>query len=213
MTALQAIQLLGNKDVTSLQTLANSSSNPTVKLVTAQCLMGAGQTSAALALVHSGETIEHLWMACMLYLKLDRLDLARQTCEKMQTKDEDAIPTQLAQVHVQLATGRSGASLALNGLQALTEQYGTSTLLSNLQAAALLQSGDPAGAEVALQEADSNDADTLINTIVALVHQDKDYSEPLASLRQLHPQHDYIVGLERVEAAFERESVKYQVAA
>ena len=136
----------------------------------------------------------------------------------MQKLDEDSILTQLTAVYIHLAKGSSGAQDALHGLQQLSEQYGGSVLLLNLSACALLQAGQYAQAEAklmqAIQDFDAgNDADTLANLVVASQYQQKSTSEWLSQLEAAHPTHFLVAGLQMVQGAFEREAIKYRVAA
>jgi cellulose synthase/poly-beta-1,6-N-acetylglucosamine synthase-like glycosyltransferase len=65
-------------------------------------------------------------------------------------------------------------------------------------------------------DVDSNvDVDTLINLIVCFQHQGKvkEIGQVIDRIKRSHPNHTFVQGLLRVEGAFERESVKYKVAA
>ena len=174
--------------------------------------------------VHKGYTkehMEHMAMALQIYLKLDRLDLAKKKLLFLQYADEDAILTQLGSVYCSLATGSTGAADAVHALNSLTEQYGASSLLANLQACAYLQSGDYAAAEEVLQDCLREQQqqqfppvpDTYINLIACAVQQNnhKATTDYVCQMKQHYPKHSFCAGLERVTAAFDRESVKYKV--
>merc|ERR1712107_79158 len=95
----------------------------------------------ALQCVHQGSTMEHLSLCVQIYLMLDRLDLAQKTLQQLRKMDEDSMLTQLASVHVALATGSSMAGDAVHTLNQISEQYGPSPVLLNLSACAYIQGG------------------------------------------------------------------------
>lgn len=203
--------------VDQLKSLAASNPSPSIQLTAAQVLLSAGQTKEALQQVYLGATMEHISMILQIYLKLDRLDLAKQQYDALRRADEDAVLTQLANVYVSLASGSSGAADALHALNSLTEQYGSSPLLLNLTAAGLMSQGDFAGAQVKLEEClrDFSDVvmipDTLINLITCAVQQNKSSGELIGQMKDQFPTHPFCANLDRVVAAFDREAIKYKV--
>jgi len=189
-----------------------------VQLTACHVLLAAGQTKEALQCVYAGSTLEHAVMALQIYIRMDRVDLARQQLRVLTSQDEEAILTQLGAVCVALATGSSAAADAVHYLHSLSEQYGPSPLLLNLLACALMQQGDYAAAEMKLQECVRDHSelvlpDTLINLIACGVQQNKlaEVDAHVAQMKQQYPQHPYCAGLDRVTAAFDREAVKYKV--
>ncbi|GKY97793.1 hypothetical protein MPSEU_000737500 [Mayamaea pseudoterrestris] len=191
----------------------------------AHMLLTAGQVKAALQCVNaaaattatSSITMEHGLMSLQIYLRIDRLDLARQQLSRLRSSDEDSVLTQLGSVYVNIASGSTGAADAVHSLSMLSEQYGPSPLLLNLVACALMQHDDYAGAEFKLQECIKDFAefktmpDTLINLICCSMQQAKPATAVVLELQSKFPQHPYTVGLERVVQAFDREAVKYKV--
>jgi tetratricopeptide (TPR) repeat protein len=228
-TALQALAIqaqyesLGGDEAHShplilqLQSILGDVVSPSVQLIAANVFMQAGMKKEALQCVHNGNTLEQVGLCAQIYLSLDRLDLAKQTMQQLRKMDEDSILTQLTSVYIALATGSSMAAEANHTLNQLSEQYGPSPLLLNLTACALMQSGKYAEAESKLQQArdefSSSSADTLVNTIVALQYQSKPVGEYVAMLKQQYPNHFLAKGLDTVQGAFDREAVKYRVAA
>ena len=223
-SALQALNLhaqyrSGNTSVISqLQSMLGDGASPATQLYAAQVFLQAGMKKEALQAVHTGRSLEQVALAALIYLQLDRIDLAQNQLKKMQQQDEDSVLTQLVQVYLALAQGSSKAKEALHLLQQLSEQYGGSILLLNLGATACLQAGQYAQAETRLEQARQefnagNDADTLVNLIVAYQHQQKPTADLVAQLKINHPNHFLVKGLEMVEGAFERESLKYRVTA
>lgn len=202
--------------VDRLKSMLGSSSSPSVHLTASQVLLAAGQTKEALQAIHTGTTMEQLAMMLQIYLKLDRLDLAKQQLKALRTKDEDSILTQLGSVYVSLATGSTAAPDAVHVLTALSEQYGPSPVLLNLMACALLQQGDYVGAQQKLEECLKDHPevvlpDTILNLITALVQQNLPVDAYVTQMKQQYPTHPFCAGLDRFVGAFEREAVKYKV--
>lgn len=210
--------------VNQIKTLVAGNDEPSVQLYAAQVLLAATHTKDALQLVHAGATMEQIALCLQIYLKMDRLDLAQQHYAKLRQMDEDAILTQLAHVHVCLATGSTGAADALHTINQLSEQYGASPLLLNLAAAASMLQGDFVTAEAKLQEClrDFSEVavlpDTLVNLIVCSVHNSANTGNKMPTIQgyvgqmqEQFPSHPFLAGLDRVTSAFERESVKYKV--
>jgi len=193
------------------------SSSASLQLTAAHVFLQHGMTREALQCVHLGSTMEHLALCLQIYLRIDRMDLARQQLELLRKSDEDAVLTQLSSVYLDIANGRSTAPDAVHTLGSLTEQYGPSLALLNCVAVAQMTAGNFEAAEAVLTEAaqeGSNDADTLINTVVCYQHLAKEMSaiQPLlVKLKSGHPSHPFVQGLVRVEGAFEREALKYKV--
>mmetsp|Transcript_16794 Transcript_16794/g.31824 ORF Transcript_16794/g.31824 Transcript_16794/m.31824 type:complete len:301 (-) Transcript_16794:160-1062(-) len=205
-------------ELQALATQQSQDSSPTAQVVAAQTFIRHGEmTREAYHCVHQGSKMEHLSLLVQIYLRMERLDLAKQTLLKMKQNDEESVLTQLCYCYVALYTGRSEALDALHVMRSLTEQYGASTMLLNLTAAAYLVAGQYAEAETVLVEAsaEGEDADTLINMIVCYQHQGKvsDVETLVKKIKSVYPSHPFVQGLLRVEGAFERESVKYRLAA
>jgi coatomer subunit epsilon len=203
--------------VEQLKSLVASSGTPGVQLAAAQVFLDAGLMKEALQCVHTGPTMEHISLILQVYLRIDRLDLAQQQLRQMKVADEDAILTQLGGIYCNLAIGSSGAADALHSVSALLEQYGPSPLLFNIMASALILKGAYADAEQRLQEclqefpADSNVPDTLINLIVCSQHQQKPTQPYVNQMKEKYPSHTFCAGIDRVQAAFDREVGKYKV--
>ena len=187
------------------------------QLTAAQVFLAAGMKKEALQCVHMGLTLEHLSLSLQIYIQLDRLDLAKNQLSLLRQADEDSVLTQLGSVYIALATGTSAAKDAIHTLNQLSEQYGPSIYLLNLMACALMQQGMYADAESRLEQArqefGASDADTLCNLIVASQYQHKPVDGLVQQLKTLFPGHFLSKGLELVEGAFERESIKYRVTA
>mmetsp|Transcript_4424 Transcript_4424/g.6465 ORF Transcript_4424/g.6465 Transcript_4424/m.6465 type:complete len:300 (+) Transcript_4424:54-953(+) len=199
--------------------VSDPSVTTTAQLIAAQTFLSAGEmTKEALQCVHQGATLEHQAVAVQIYLRMDRIDLAQQTLNSMKQSDEESVLTQLCVVQIKIVTGRSEALDAIHILTSLTEQYGADVMLLNLTAVSYMAAGQHGEAETSLAEAsaEGDDVDTLINLIVCYQQQGKgmDVIVPvLERIKASYPSHAFVQGLARVEGAFEREAVKYKVAA
>ena len=201
--------------VQQLQSMLGDGVSPRVQLTAANVFLQADMKKEALQCVHQGLTMEQTALCVQIYILLDRLDLARQTLQKLRKIDEDSMLTQLASVQVSLATGASMAGDAAHTLTQVSEQYGYSPMLLNLMACAHLQGGNYVEAERKLIQArdefGADDADTLVNLIVASQYQHKPVGEYVATLKQQYPTHFLSLGLDTVGGAFDREAIKYKV--
>lgn len=198
-----------------LQSMLGDGVSPSVQLTAAHVFLQAGMKKEALQCVHQELTMEHTSLCVQIYIQLDRLDLAQKTLQQMRKTDEDSMLTQLASVHVALATGSSMSGEAVHTLNQISEQYGPSPMLLNLMACAHMQAGNYSEAEGRLAQAreefSADDADTLVNLIVASQYQHKPIGDYVAALKQKYPNHFMSRGLETVDGAFDREAIKYRV--
>lgn len=206
--------------ITELKNLLASSTvdhmSSSLQLYAAHLFLRHDLTRDALQCVHLGTTMEHLAVSLQIYLQMDRLDLAKAQLDLLTQADEDAILTQLGSVYYKLALGKTGADDALHSLSMLSEQYGPSVMLLNITAVAHLTQSNFTEAEQCLTEAKSEgscDADTYVNLIACYAQQGKDTASLVAEFLQAYPSHPFSESLQRVEGAFEREAVKYRVAA
>ena len=205
-----------------LASTPDAMSNTSLQLVACHIFLAANSVREALQCVHHGLTMEHLAMCVQIYIKIERLDMARDALNLMKQADEDSILVQLASVHLALAQGSSRAEDAIHILASLSEQYGPSLMLLNCMAVANIVGGKYEAAEGNLKEAISdlggdNDPDTLVNMVVCSQYLgkkrgDSDFDKCLNALKLGHPSHPFVQGLVQVEGAFEREAGKYLTA-
>jgi coatomer protein complex subunit epsilon len=203
--------------IEAMKGLLAESGSTSVQLTAAHVFLQHSLTKDALQCVHLGVTMEHIVLALQIYLKMDRIDLAKAQLSLLKQADEDAVLTQLGSVYVSLANGSSTARDAIHVLGSLAEQYGPSPVLLNLMAVSYMTSSQYEEAEARLEECRRDFSltvpDTLINLLVCYQHEQKPIEPILAELKTSFPNHAFCKGLERVEGAFEREAVKYKVAA
>lgn len=198
-----------------LQSMLGDGVSPRVQVTAALVFLQAGMKKEALQCVHQGLSMEQVGLCVQIYIILDRLDLAEKTLQQLRKTDEDSMLTQLASVQVALATGSSLTAEAIHTLNQISEQYGPSPMLLNLMACAQMQGGNFPEAERKLQQAreefGADDADTLVNLIVASQYQHKPVGDYVAVLKQQYPTHFLSQGLDTVSGAFDREAIKYRV--
>jgi len=195
--------------------VASLTVTPTVQLIASHIFLDAGMTKEALQCVHMGATMEQMAICLQIYLRIDRLDLAKSQLRSMKTADEDAILSQLGVVYVNLAGGSSSSGDALHSLSSLMEQYGPSPTLLNMMACGYMQAGNHVEAEKRLEDCIQEFPqqllpDTLINLVVCCQQQGKSPAQWVTKIRSSFSTHPFVAGLDRVETAFDREAIKYR---
>lgn len=203
-----------------LASTPDAMSNTSLQLVACHIFLAANHIREALQCVHHGLTMEHLAMCVQIYIKMERLDLARDALNLMKQADEDSVLVQLTSAHLAMAHGSSRSDDATHILASLSEQYGPSLMLLNCMAVANIVGGKYEAAEGNLKEAitdfgGENDPDTLVNMVVCsqyLGRKGGEMDKYLNALKVGHASHPFVQGLVQVEGAFEREASKYLTA-
>mmetsp|Transcript_15895 Transcript_15895/g.20410 ORF Transcript_15895/g.20410 Transcript_15895/m.20410 type:complete len:160 (+) Transcript_15895:3-482(+) len=159
-------------------------------------------------------------MCVQIYIRIDRLDLAKEALDLLKQADEDSILAQLTGAYLAIAEGSSRSDDAVHVLASLSEQYGPSLMLLNCMAVANITGGKYDAAEGNLKAAvnefgGASDADTLVNLVVVSQYLGRKGSEVdgyLMALKSSCGDHPFVKGLVQVEGAFEREAAKYLTA-
>lgn len=207
--------------VKTLLATPEAAGNTSLQLTACHVFLAAGMLREALGCVHHGLTMEHLAMCVQIYIRIDRLDLAKDALNLLKQADEDSVLAQLTGAYLSIARGSSGSDDAVHVLAGLSEQYGPSLMLLNCTAAANMVGGKYEAAEGNLRAAISEfggggDPDTLVNMVVCSQHLGKKGAEIdkyLSVLRGCGVDHPFVKGLAQVEGAFEREANKYLATA
>jgi len=200
-------KMTGNVDV----------SNHVLLLVAATIYLHADQPESSLRVLHPSDHLECIALRLQSLLTLHRPDLAKKELKAMQEKDEDATLTQLAQAWTNMALGGEKIQEAYYIYQEMIDKLGSTALLLNGQAVTFLAQAKYSEAEAALQEAldkDPNNPETLVNMIVMSQHTGKQTevsNRYLSQLKDLDPQHSFVVKLQQKESDFDRMVKQYAI--
>ncbi|OQR93950.1 coatomer subunit epsilon [Thraustotheca clavata] len=219
-SALNAIKLYatylngGDAEIAllTLREWLSNNENGQLLLIAGLIFMQEHKFSDALSALMRGRTLEHSMYVVLLYLKMDRIDLAEKHVQDMKRIDEDATCTQLAKAWTMVAKGGAACDEAALHFQELGDRFGASPLLLNGAAAAYMGLLNFTEAERLLHEALAKDPtyeDTFVNLIAVSQHLKKDITQYIAQLQQLNPKNEWLEGYKRLDSAFSRMAESY----
>ncbi|XP_076290402.1 coatomer subunit epsilon [Lasioglossum baleicum] len=172
----------------------------------------------ALLLLKDAEHLECLALRLAIFLKMHRVDLAKDILKNMQTIDEDCTVTQLAQAWLNIS-GADKLHEAYYILQEMTDKYSRTSTMLNGQASCFIGQGKYDEAETALQESlekDSNNPVTLINMVVLSHHLGKQpeiINRYLSQLKESHADHPFVKEYSQKTSEFQRLVKQFSVSA
>ena len=163
-----------------------------------------------------------LSMCVLIYLRIDRPDLATKSLKAMQDLDDDDTLTQLATAWVGIASGGADKTLeAAFLLQELLEKFGPSVVVLNSLAVCDIHQRNYTNAfqytkqarELSIKTGARVTAETLLNSIVCLQHlkRGQDIIEKIeAELKLNYPQHPWIAKQKQMSELFEKHASTFK---
>lgn len=157
--------------------------------------------------------VEALALIIQIHLQQNRTDLALKEVQSAKSWAQDNLLLNIAEAWVGLRVGGEKYQQAFYVFEELAQAPATSSIQSLVsQAVAEIHLGRVEEAEVALQQAMSNDpesAEAMINTIVLLVISGRDPADLLASLESTAPDHPFLQDLQEKSDSFDKAAAKY----
>jgi coatomer protein complex subunit epsilon len=194
--------------------LQSAPGNATVQVLGGTLLQAAGKSDEALAVLskHQG-SLEAIALIVHIHLQQNRTDLALKEVQAARRWAQDSLLVNIAESWVGLRVGGEKYQQAFYVFEELAQAPSTSSSKSLVgQAVAELHLGRFSEAEAALQEAvrrDPQDAEAVANSIVLNVILGKNTAELESSLKEITPDHPFLLDLGEKEALFDQASTKY----
>ena len=200
-------------------------SDPTLIILAAHMYIAVGDYKQALPLVsNDAENLEKLALTVIIYLYIDRADLASKTLKAMSDLDDDDTLTQLCTVWTTLATSHNNMEKLNEAdgiLQGLNDAFGVSVVVHNAMGVCALlrhQYHDAfrsfkAARDLSVSNGTPITEESLSNTLVALNHRSRGESElivkVLAELKEKWNEGEYVKRTKTLEDLFDKHSATY----
>jgi len=223
-----ASQISGDENAaTQLKTLLSDSikaNNKYVQILAGIIFANDNNFEEALRCVHSCPTLEAQALTIQLYLKMDRLDLAKKEFKTMKESEDDATLTQLCGAWIHLVeSGEHSLQDAAYTFQELIDKYGSNNYLLNSLAVANLgqlkfEEGERSLLECLEKGGSRGDLSVLINLLVSSQHLGKPqevinrYLSQIKSLSGTSSNaNSWYADYQRMEESFTRNAAQFKI--
>ncbi|CAG8625117.1 13906_t:CDS:2 [Funneliformis caledonium] len=194
--------------------------NPTVQIIAGSIFYHEGLYEEALKiLVRHNKNLECVALIIQIYLKLDRLDLAKRELASTKTWAEDAMLAQLIEAWVGLKTGGDKYQEAYYIYEEIAQSPSSNTVkILNGQAVCNIHLGKYVEAESLLLEAlnkSNDDPNTLVNLIVVsnLLNKPAEVvNRYINQLKETSPNHAFLQDLDLKTSLFDRAAQRFALA-
>ncbi|CAN8066982.1 unnamed protein product [Agarophyton chilense] len=200
-TAAAKVQQLATDEI--------ASASPSCLLMCAIVYAQLGDFDNALRSANQVRSLEELAVMVQVLLRMDRPDAAEKEVAEMQSIDEDATLTQLANAWVHLYKGGEGVQEAIYMYQDLLERHGATDQVLNGMAVCHLAMGKPDESERVLTEAltkNPNCVTSLINVICSSNYRNKPsvlVNRYFAQLQKVAPSNAWLHDYRQKEVEFD----------
>eukprot|EP01104_Vermistella_antarctica_P015770 TRINITY_DN5243_c0_g3_i1.p1 TRINITY_DN5243_c0_g3~~TRINITY_DN5243_c0_g3_i1.p1 ORF type:complete len:322 (+),score=154.08 TRINITY_DN5243_c0_g3_i1:88-966(+) len=195
--------------------LGSSDGNATLQLVAGIIYNHEKLYDDAMRSLHQSVDLESRALLLQTYIAIGRIDQADNEIKNMQSIDDDATITQLAQAWVNCGIGGEKLREAYFIYQELFEKNGLApTVLNGLAVCSMLMHDWDEAEKNLLQalEKDSKHAETLVNLIACYSHQQRSkemIARYVSQLKSVSPHHPWVVTFNEADESFDRAAAHF----